>query len=438
MRGFKRVAIWVAMAVVGTGGVAQQAMASSQFADTVTGGWGGERAALQSKGIDLGAVYTGEFAGNFDGGTRHTGSFAGDMLLTGGFDFNKLFGWRGGSFQVILDNRNGHLLNERAGMDTTVPASVQEVSGTGNVTRVIDFYLQQDFWGQSLYVRLGRIDASQDFFSFACNFQNLTFCANLPSYMTDDVPAWPYSALGVTLGIQPESTWYLHIGAFKNNPNNFTNANGVRIVPNGPNVGTTFMAEFGINTSIAASDPKSPLTGTWAIGGWHDNAPRPDLLLDVNDVPQAITGASPLTRTHTSGMYVYGTQEIAQNRNGGAISLFANFIRADDHTDEVSAMTSVGLIDNGPFASRPNDSIHVAIGENHISGQLADAVRIANAIGHDAGPVPDNEYVFELDYSAQVWRGVDLMPNLQYIKDPSGLHGIGNIAVFGLQFTVTM
>lgn len=61
---------------------------------------------------------------------------------------------------------------------------INEIYGTGNITQLFNFYLEQSLWSGVVDVKLGRMGVSDDFFPFACDFQNLVFCGNLSSYIT--------------------------------------------------------------------------------------------------------------------------------------------------------------------------------------------------------------------------------------------------------------
>lgn len=48
-------------------------------------------------------------------------------------------------------------------------------------------------------------------------------------------------------------------------------------------------------------------------------------------------------------------------------------------------------------------------------------------------PEQHSEYVAELNYGIQAIRSLNIMPNLQYVKDPDGVRQVKNALVLGLQ-----
>ena len=113
------------------------ACAHASGENTLTGDWHGARTRLHEQGIDLSADYVGEWLRNTTGGTRDATAYADQIHLGAAFDFDKLWGWRGGSLHVDITNRNGHQLDARAGLGTLL--ETHEIYGAGNVTRLTRF-----------------------------------------------------------------------------------------------------------------------------------------------------------------------------------------------------------------------------------------------------------------------------------------------------------
>lgn len=427
----------VLITMAGYAAISATAMASGDdyARTTLTGNWNGARQQLHDNGIDLGADYVGEFAHNARGGNRHADAYADQIHLHAAFDFNRLWGWKGGSLHVDVINRNGSQIDAKAQLGTLLES--QEIYGAGNVTRLTRLYLEQALWNGVVDVKFGRMDVGVDFFPFSCDFQNLSFCGSLPGWISQGVNAWPLSQTGGVIGIHPSSAWYIKLGGFKVNPNNAATSQGLRLSPSGPDTGTLTLAELGWHTRLAGSGANAALPGTWRIGGWHNSANYRDLLLDVHGMPQVLGNAAPMFRNSVSGTYAMGQQQLTRNASGGGLTIFGNLVQADADTDRVDQMISLGLLYAAPFASRPQDHIGFAIGRNHVSSRVADAERLQNASGQGPVPVQGYEYTTELDYSAQLFHGLSLMPNVQYIHHPGGTSANHDAVVLGMRLTAT-
>ncbi|HET6434082.1 carbohydrate porin [Dyella sp.] len=401
----------------------------SYAANTLSGNWGGTRTRLHERGVDLTADYVGEWLHNTAGGTRHASAYADQIHLGAAFDFARLWGWQGASLHVDVTNRNGHQLDQRAGLGTLL--ETHEIYGAGKVARLTRLFLEQSLWDGLVDLKYGRMDLNTDFYSLSCDFENLSFCGSLPGYITQGWYSWPVSQTGGVVRLHPASAWYAKVGAFDVNANNALPSQGLKLSAPGRSQGTLTIAEAGWDTSLDAGSHLLP--GSWRIGAWRNSASYPDLLLDVNGQPQVLTGADALQRNHTSGTYALVTQQVTHNSAGGGLSLFGNLVDADAHTDHTDQMISAGLLYAAPFAGRPRDRIGLAVGRNRVSRRVTRAARLANAAGLAPRPVPGSEYVTELNYQWQAAPGVTLMPSVQFVRHPGGDAQAGSATVLGLR-----
>ena len=137
------------------------------------GDWDGARTRLSNAGIDFQFGYTSEVAGNATGGQRRQVAYTDQWTFGTTFDLTKLGIVPGGTIQVTWTDRNGSNLSDDAHLGTL--QQVQEVFGRGQTLRLTDFWYDQKFIDGMVDWKIGRIPFGEDFASFACDFQNLTF-----------------------------------------------------------------------------------------------------------------------------------------------------------------------------------------------------------------------------------------------------------------------
>ncbi len=426
---------WVSASI----GAPAMAQDMNYTATTLSGNWGGARQRLHDNGVDLSADYVGEFAHNLSGGNRKASAYADQIHIGAAFDFAKLLGWGGASLHIDLNDRNGPQLDQKAGLGTLL--ETQEIYGAGHGTRLTRFYYEQQLWSDLIDVKLGRMDISDSFFPFSCNFQNLNFCGSLPGYNTQGWYNWPVAQTGGVLRINPGRSWYIKIGIFQANKNNLLQARGLAFTPTGKNQGVLSLFELGWKTSLAGNND---LPGSWAVGGWHNSGNYPNVAFDSNEQPIALSGGAAKLENSVSGTYAMGQQKVLDNAAGGGLSIFGNFMKGDPKTDLVDEKISLGLLYEAPFASRPHDRIGFAIGRDHVSELIDVAARqfnYANQLsGFALGPpvaTPGYEYVTELNYKAQIIPGAYLMPDIQYIHHPGGARSKADATVLGLRVALT-
>ncbi|MGH8112612.1 MAG: carbohydrate porin [Rhodanobacteraceae bacterium] len=443
MYGKKGIACCAVLAIALSLGTRAVFAASASYANTLTGNWGGARNALVRKGVDLNLYYTGDFAHNLTGGVRNSSAYASGFELVGAFNLDKLIGWKGGSFHLDVANFDGTLLADKAHLGSLL--STQQIFA-GHATYVANFYWQQSLWKGLLHLKYGRMDLVANFFStpVITQFENTTFFGPQPGVMASEVTVWPTSSVGEALTVHPTRAWSFTVANLAVQPNNqLVPSEGVKPWNRGHRIGNVAIAQAKVLTDFPASRDDgagagAALHGMWMIGGWHNSAPQPDLLLNVDGQPRTLTGEAALIRRSAGGVYLTGQQEVTRNAAGGGLLFFANFVHADSNVTLIDQMESLGAVYNAPFTSRPNDSIAFAIGRNGVSPRAVELARIENeSRTGKPSTLPGAEYVAELNYVVQLPRGISVMPNLQYVDHPGGLGESPDYTVFGVQLGVT-
>lgn len=416
------------------GFVATPAFAADD-APYLLGDWNGERTRLADKGIRFDFGYTGEAAHNFSGGTRHTTRYADQWVLGSTLDLDKLWGWQGGEFQLVVTNRNGRNLSDDANLG--VYQQVQEVYGRGQTWLLTVFALKQQFFDGKLQWRVGRLPVGTDFDSLPCDFQNLTFCGSQPGNIVGDYWInWPVSQWATTLKWNTTDQTYVKLGAYQLNPryvdNTWARSNGWKLNFPGGTTGALLPLEFGWTPTPGG------LPGSYKLGGWYNNAGGEHLYYDIHNRPIAFTGEAPLQESARHGGYLTLQQQITGDAAGKGISLFFNATMADSSTSAVDRQFALGAMFNRPFHPS-KDRIGVAVGTTHGSSELIRYARLYNQL--NAGvpvPVADTyEFASEVFYDWYPIPSLSVRPNLQYVVNPGGITQNRNAFVFGLKTSVT-
>lgn len=409
--------------------VAGPAHASSQA--YLLGDWHGERERLADEGIRFDFGYTSEIAHNFQGGKKALTRYADQWAFGTRLDLDKLWGWHGAHFGMIVTNRNGRDLSADANLG--VYQQVQEVYGRGQTWYLTLFALRQSFFHDRLQWGIGRFPVGSDFDVFSCDFQNLTFCGSAPGNISGDYWInWPASQWATWLKWNAGHQSYLKLGAYQLNPNyidrDWARANGWKLSFPGGTTGVLVPLELGWTPTI------NGLAGNYVVGAWYDNAKSSDLFYDVNNQPIAATGEPPLEDKSHYGGYLSVQQEITPG-----VALFLNATRADSRTSPTDRQFALGVEYRGPF-DRANDMVGFAIGATHGSGRLTAYQRLYNRF-NPLTPMliqAGYEYATELFYNWSPIAAVQLRPNLQYVMHPGGATQNQHVFVFGLKTIVAL
>jgi porin len=398
------------------------------------GDWGGKRSELHDQGVDFLFTYVNELAYNTQGGDRHKGTYADQIMLDSNFDLQKLLGWQGAQLHMTLTDRNGENLNTEAGLNTLL--NQQEIYGYGSVTRLAQLYYQQSLFDGNASLKVGRLPMSGDIFPFSCKFQNLTFCGTVPGYITPNWFTWPVSQWGGVFTANVTDEVYLQTSLYQVNPRFTENAQGLNFGSPSGTTGYMAVLEAGWKPTLQG------LPGAYRLGVWHNTGKFDDIFRDRNGQPIGLTGAEADVNQNASGFYLMAQQQVFQNpvNSAQSLSLFANFIQSDRDVSFVERSWQAGLFLSAPFAGRPNDEIGLAVGGLEVNSNSAKRVRQANSMlpaGAMEQPIPHTEYPAELYYGIAFTPAITVRPNVQYLKSPGGVSDDTDIVVFGLKSVIS-
>ena len=396
----------------------------------VTGDWGGLRTSLYQKGVDFQLGFVTEAAYNVTGGDsnllRNADQFAFGVTL----DTEKLAGLKGGKFQITITDRNGQNLSADANLGTLM--QVQEIYGRGNTFRWTQFWYQQLLFDNMLDVKLGRMGVGEDFMSFSCYFQNLSFCGSLPGNIVSTWYNWPVSQWATRLKVNVTPEWYGQIGFYNINPENIQTSDVFKLNNPPGTIGTLIPVEVGWTPKLF----EARLPGAYRLGYWYDSSNQPNVFLAANGQPLVLNpGVPALVENSESGWYAMAQQQVTTVHGDASrgLTVFANFVQANRDTATIDQVFIVGLFYTGPFDARPQDDIGFAVGRTHVNNNVAQGQQLQNANGLGPVAVQSNEYPIELYYTFNIGNWLSLRPNIQYIVHPGGTSQNDNVVVLGLK-----
>ena len=418
------------------------AMAADAFsADSkwMTGDWGGERTKLIEQGIDIKADYVGEMGYNAHGGYNDdkTGRYSDQFGLGVALDLQKLWGWDNTQAKIQLTNRNGqNISNDRIGDPRAgTLSSSQEVYGRGHMVRLTQFWIQHQMFDNKLDVKLGYFGEGEDFNTFPCDFQNLSFCGSQVGNYVNTWYNWPVAqaAIRVKYNITPEL--YAQIGAYNQNPSQLEHGNGFKLSGSGTK-GTVIPVE------LVWSPKVNNLPGEYRVGFYKSAADAPDVREDVNGNDAVLSGADFRTRSSKKGYWFVAQQQLTTH-NGDAsrgLNIAANATFHDKETNLVDNYQSLMLVYKGPFDARPKDDVGIGVARLHVNDDVRKNAELLNEAGgftdySQAGyaPLRGTEYNYEINYGFHVTNWLTVRPNLQYVVQPGDVDKVDNALVAGLK-----
>ncbi len=360
----------------------------------------GIRSNLKKRGVDLNLFYVNQAATNLDGGESTEVVYSDMFFLGADFDLEKsALNLKGGSFHITFTNRNGENLVAEAELGTNL--LVNEVFGQGSVTRLNHFFYEQDLFNDALTIKLGRVNGSFDFFPFSCNFQNLTFCSAIPSYITPNYTPFPGHTWGAIATVRPTDNIYVKTGIFEINEEFDDQDNGLRFFGIGQGEGSRSQIEAGYTANLGG------LKGTYRVGFFSDNVGAANVETGEDE-------------SSLSGYYILAEQDVWQSKENSnrKVTVFASLTQGDEDVAALEQVAEIGAFIKGPFAARPQDEIGIAFGRIDANDRL-------DGLGA--------EYPSEIYYAYKATPAITIQPNLQYIRDPGGNSSNDDVVVLGLK-----
>lgn len=372
----------------------------------------GLRPWLATRGMSLEALILADLSRNFRGGIS-TGKEAFRHLVEVSFtlDTAPLFGLAGGTFFVDFQTQDG-----RHGTENLVG----DFQGFSNIdapgfTALYELWYEQVFLGGRLRLKLGKIDASNEF-AFVEHGGPLINSSAGFSPTIPGLPTYPNPATGAVLFASPVEGLYVGSGLFDGatQAGRPTGTRGPSTLFGAPS-DLFLIAEAGLRRTTAGARLRRVGFGVTHHTGTFD-----------------LADGSGATAEGATSYYVVVDQHLEQKpgrapgeRRG--IDGFLQFGSTDDRLSPVDLHAGGGVVWNGYLFGRRADSCGVMGTYVH----FGDAARAAGAF------VDDHEIAWELFYRFQVTPWLYLRPDLQYIVQPGGA-GRGDALVGTLRVELTL
>jgi porin len=398
------------------------------------GDWNGERTRLEDKGITFDFGYGFEAAHNYSGGDRNITRYTDQWKFGAAFDLQKLWGWDGAKFNIMVTDRNGRDIGADANIGNN--QLIQEVYGRGQTWHLTVLSLEQKFFDGRLTWKLGRLPVGEDINNFSCDFMNLSFCGAQPGNIVGDYWInWPTSQWATVLKYNTSDDTFIQLAGYQMNPKypDDSYARHKGLVPDFPSgtTGALIPLEFGWKPSI------NGLPGSYRVGVWYNTSKGDDLYLNDQHQPLAEFGGTPLQHDSRRGAWITFQQQVTGTAGGKGTTVFLNITAADHATSATNAQVAFGTEYKGIF-DRPNDFVGAAVAFTHANGYAARNQRLINQLDpNNAAIVNDrSEKVAEVFYSWSPIPSIAIRPNLQYIKDPGGSKDRDNAFILGLKTSI--
>ena len=382
--------------VVSTGVFAEAETAPDWNAETLSGEWGGARSSLYGKGITVELTHKSDMLANASGGAARGSGVLMNSEAAVNLDMGKLAGWDATTAFIQYHVQHGNKsINNYAGSFAGVD-NIETGTSTGQFYQA---WLQKNSADDSLSVLAGLYAIDSEFYVTETSGLFLQppygMSAEMAQTGQNGPPVFPMGALAVR--VKYASSGYYIQGALTDGvPGNPNNPQGTHIrLDKGD--GSLAVVELGSNTT-----EEGGAFNKTALGLWRYSA-RADDLIDVDGL------GNPLRRTD-QGFYVLAERTLRAEQDDPAqgLSGFVRFGTVNQDVYQADWSGSVGLIYQGLFDGRDDDTAGIAITTSHASSKH----RQLNASD-------SSETVIEITYRAQLLPWLSVQPLVQRIFNPN-------------------
>jgi porin len=398
----------------------------TNFADTLTGDWGGARTRLHDAGVDVFATYSTEVWNNARGGLRQGMTW--DGLLEAGFslDLDTLVQWPGATLQVI---GLWYQTDNSGSFDEDYIGTALAPSGlfANDAVRAFEIYLEQSLWEETVLIKAGQMGADSDFnlSDYTGLFLNATFGTMPTSFFNPlsgtvtggadvlSTPQYSVASPGLLVRYAPYDGAYIQGAVYVGNTGADTAANHGFDWQTGGGSGWLLFGEIGHDYTLAGLKGTAKLGGTYHTGRF-DNA---------------VSGG---TDRGLYSFYLIIDQTLLADEAGDPVlaAFWRGGLAPRLALAEFSSYTDAGLNWFGPLPGRPDDVAGVALAYAGYSRDFT----AANP-GTQAATT-----LIEVTYRAQITPWFALQPDMQVIFNPeiNPNSGVRETAlIFGVRGEIT-
>lgn len=388
-------------------------LASSPYADRLSGDWRGARSELAAAGVDVFAHFNAIYAGNVSGGVSKDSDYAGDLFYGARFDLAKIAGWEAATLTITGINRHGDSIDRAVGGQYSV---MQLVGGQTNF--LYNVVLEKLFKDGDVSVKLGRMTATDDFAGSPLYGYSLNNAVNgqIRAVLFDGVmTSYPFAVWGGRVKAKISDEVAVQAGVFQLSDDMWDPAKHGADFGIASDDGVSVFTQIDWNTELAGRKARffAGMNNTFGY-----------------DIAEFGGGA---TRRFTR-FYAHGDVQVYRESDAGdeGLTVFATLAYTDkDEVAIIPVQSTLGLHYKGLLPGRPEDRTVAFVTYGGFGDAYSDA-RVAAG-----GASVDNEMVFELGHRVQVKPWAYVQPSVQFIRRPGGTGDIDDAVVLGVQAGVS-
>ena len=372
---------------------------------------------LEDLGINFRGSEIDQWARNPSGGVAEGDTNVGQLQFGADLDLKRLLGIDGGSFHFVIYRDYGQALNQN--FTGTFTKQQYIYKNAFPQLHLGLFAYEQKLLDNRLDIQLGRLGSTTYYGHLVtnCQFLSGTTCGEPRMLVAETgLSLLPSATWGTNIKFRSTAHTYIESGIFEVNPTTAPS--------NGLHFSTSQATGYTVPTEFAwvNADPNTtPYPFELKAGAYVSTAPLADPYYNTLGLSRGLHGGTARQDSFVrDGVYVMGDRVVwrPDPDRPTSINVFGGIVQQLEEAEIMRQQIYTGFVWTAPSAYRPKDTLGLSISEFELTPGERFFLRDARIKAGGSGTNAAHQIAYDLTYSVHLWRGVELMPSLQYIQHP--------------------
>ncbi len=387
------------------------------YADTLTGDWGGLRSNLADKGITIELTHRSDLLANNSGGIKTGKTWLAHTDANIILNFGRIAGWDNTEGFIQYHAQHGNQTDDFNSNYVGSFSGVDNIETGIHAAQLSQAWLATTYFDNSLSLLAGLYTIDSEFYVTETSGLFIQppygFAAEMAQAGQSGPSIFPVGALAVRMQYN-SSNYYFRAVLTDGVPDSPESGTDIKLDKTD---GTLTVVEIG----YTPKNSKQTISKT-SLGWWNYSASAADLQTGESRADQ--------------GVYIMSEHTLFTERNNTnqGLSGFLRFGTANKDVYQADWTGSVGLHYLGLLPGRDDDQVGVAMTTSHAS----DNYRSAQLALPTPNPTDDYETAFELTYRVQILPWLAIQPTLQRFMNPGMNKALDDASVAGVRVEIKM
>lgn len=365
--------------------------------------WNNLKKSFGESGINLSFQMKNEIFSNEYGGIETGSVYLNNFYITTNFDLEKVFGFKKTTVFSQILGVHGNIADEKVG-------SIQGISNIAahHQWRFFQLWIEKKIIEEKLSLLFGLYDLNSEFdlrvSSGIFTNPSIAIGAEFEKSGLNGPSIFPASSLSFRIKYKPNNNFYFLAGILDGAPGNYDEPYFTHVIAKRSD-GYLLVGELNY---LENGEELKDGYGKYSIGSWIYTAPFSE--------PGAVNDFfSPQVHNDNSGIYLFAEKffNLSSSNPKTGISTWFRYGYAHGPVNPIQSYISLGINLIGMIGSADDEILGITMENSRLSDTFLASESMAEFINKE------NETVFELTYSRNLFDCIRLQPDIQFVLHPT-------------------